>query len=189
VEEGDGILSRVMIFIVLILTIAVYSLKVEAFNFAGYQDGLIQTIGTHEIEGEIIDICPNMVVVNNSGVNFQFKLATQVKIFCNGYSACWQALKPIMSNSFFETRLVLNERNQVIIMDGFYRGEECLIQGWWENNRQLYLQLSPVDNEMVQLKCVTKNAILPKDRWLNVGQLVFVLYSRGDEVRGVYLPD
>ncbi|HBE77444.1 MAG TPA: hypothetical protein DDW65_06620 [Firmicutes bacterium] len=245
VSEGDGILVKFLMSMVVMATILVYPLPVEAkdtlikqaefdmnpaSNFQiHYKSGLAGfcrkpdpanfsapsqencnvlagsrfklPTGTHEIQGEIIEINAGTVTLYTSGINFQFRLAAQAKFYCNGYSACWQALRPVTSNAFFESRTIINERNEVIFIEGFYIGEECIIDGWQKIDGALYLRLLSVEREQEEEKekdqeqgkirwtCVSGSALFPKEDWLIVGQLIFVLYDRENKIRRVYLPD
>jgi hypothetical protein len=147
--------------------------------------------GTHAIQGEIIGINASTVTLYSSGISFRFRLAAQAKFFCNGHNACWQALRPITSNAFFESRTILNDLNEVIFIEGFYIGEECIIDGWQKIEGALYLRLISIEKEKGKphWTCVSHNALFPKEDWLIVGQLIFVLYNREYKIRRVYLPD
>ena len=151
--------------------------------------GEVGTVEFHEIDGEVVSIDGSMINIHESGVYFKLKLAPQVKIYCNGMAACWEALRPISVNAFFDARIILNQCNQVVLLDGSYQGEECIIQGWRGEKQQLYLKLVSVSHHQYKERLVKNDALLPRTNWLFKGQLIYVLYNREGEVRGVYLPD
>jgi hypothetical protein len=91
-------------------------------------DQLIQS--AHRIDGEIIAIDDDFVTIFKYGISYKLKMAPQVKIICNSQPSSWMSLKPVTSQAFFDGFVVLNELNQVILVDGYYKGEECIIKKW-----------------------------------------------------------
>ena len=179
-----------LIICMLIWVMTDYSMVMGATDKLIYELHLSQQVaGFHEIEGEIVSITADSLVISEAGIDFKLKLTPQVKIYCNGLAASWKALRPITANAFFDARAILNGQNRVVLLDGIYQGEECIIQGWCENKQQLCLQLMSVNNCKKNQRFVKSDALLPGERWLVAGQLVYVLYSREGKVRRVYLPD
>ena len=56
----------------------------------------------HEINGEVVSIDDSTIFLYQEGVYFKLKLAPEVKIYCNGISAYWKALRPITPNAFYD---------------------------------------------------------------------------------------
>lgn len=149
----------------------------------------VPEVKTHEVNGDVIGIDANFINISTENLYFKLKLMPQVKIYCNGLSASWKALLPITSNAFFEARVVLNPQNQVVMVDGSYRGEECIIQGWQGEKESRYLTLSVINSGISKRCLMNRDARLPEENWLLIGQVVFVLYNLDGKVRAIYLPD
>jgi hypothetical protein len=181
---------RFFLILVLIVIIIGDSLIVAATNINIDRIKPLQLVaGVHEIEGEILAINTDILIISEAGVDFKLKIAPQVKIYCNGLMASWTALRPITVQAFFDADVVLNGQNQVVLINGYYQGEECIIQGWWKNNEQICLQLKSSNDLHTKRRLIERGAILPKGHWLQMGQLVYILYNMAGNVRGVYLPD
>lgn len=143
----------------------------------------------HQIDGEITTINGDFITVLKSGISFKLKIAPKVKIICNNQPSSWMALRPITSQAFFDGRIVLNELNQVILIDGYYKGEECIIKKWRLNKKLISICISSITNEQEKWRIVLADARLPVEQWLDVGQVIYVLYNRDNQIRAVYLPD
>ena len=142
-----------------------------------------------DITGEIEAITSETIRISCDGISKEYPLASGIKIICNGVTATWKSLTPITSEAFFEATISIDDTDHVVMIDGFYQGEECIIQGWFYNGGQFNLQLQPIEKTGLFCKAVKKGATLPENGWLHAGQLVFVVYNREGEIRGVYLPD
>lgn len=152
-------------------------------------DGAQLILGVHQIEGELIAIDSTNVIIFKSGVSFKLKMAPQAKILCNDLFSSWQSLRPITPQAFFDCRIILNALNQVILLDGYYRGEECIILKWQFDKEGLFLYLTSMVDQQNKWLFVISDARLPVEQWLATGQVIYVLYNRDGQIRGVYLPD
>jgi hypothetical protein len=187
--EGGVILVKRLILINLILIMAMNLPAVTVTAQNAYKANGIPRIGLHELEGEVVAIDAGEVIICKLGVCFRLKMAPKAKITCNGLVSAWQSLRPVTPQAFFNARAVLNGLNQVIVLDGFYQGEECIIRGWRSGDEQLCLRLTSMVDHRNKWRFVKSDARLPTENWLTTGQEIYVLYDRVGQVRGVYLPD
>jgi hypothetical protein len=147
------------------------------------------TPGHFEIYGEIMMISPAEIVIRNPEKRFHLKMAPRVQVFCNGYSSVSNALLPVTPEALFEAEVVMDEGNKVILVNGFYYGEECTIQSWEKNKTQLRLRIfSPGSRQSASYQ-VDNGARIPDGYgWLEEGREIFVLFSMKGGVRAVFLP-
>ncbi|NLY73934.1 MAG: hypothetical protein GX075_01355 [Firmicutes bacterium] len=145
------------------------------------------------LKGEIIGINQREIVLNpligNEGA-YHLQLVPDTKIFCNGVISQWEALRPVAPKAFFEGEALVNERGEVIVVNAFYYGEECVIEKFgYERGRQ-YLHLFSLTSEENIKLAITPGARLPTgESWKRDGQVVFILYNDQQEIRAVFLPD
>lgn len=170
------------------LSAIILTVTLNSFSMA-VGDTYPRSLENHEISGEIEAIASDTVRVRFDGITKEYPFASGVQIFCNGVKATWKSLLPITSEAFFEATISLDVTNHVILLDGYYQGEECMIEGWFYDDGQLNLQFHPMEKIEICCKAVNKGAKLPKANWLHIGQLVFIVYNKVGEIRGVYLPD
>jgi hypothetical protein len=141
-----------------------------------------------ELYGEIQSISATKVILRQLGSTETFQLTPQTELFCNNRACLWKALVPVAPYAYFETRIFVNSRKEVILINGFYSGEECVIKGWYDSTLGLELLLEPVCATTGSFKVlVNKNAALPKGSWLEKEQLIYVLYNYKQEIRAIFL--
>lgn len=143
----------------------------------------------HEVSGEIVAINDQNVALEIDGVVFQLKYAPRPRIYCNGKVAIWKALLPVAAGAFFEGRAVLNSKNEVLIIEGYYYGKECIVRSCFHRSEHSYLELVSVEDQRMLKAELKEGARLPLGNWCNPGQLIFAVFNRAGQVRAVYLPD
>ncbi|HBF40115.1 MAG TPA: hypothetical protein DDW50_22765 [Firmicutes bacterium] len=183
-SKGDGILGKSPLFnwmCFLLIGMNAFSIATAEYSH--------RAAGIREIIGEIVAINAETVRVTHDGMTDDYKLTADSQITCNGLSATWQGLRPITPQAFFEARLLVNDEGQIIAVDGSYRGEECILLGWFYKSGHLWLQLGAAQKNQTQWKVVKTGARQPEEGWLYTGQDLFVVYDRVGEIRGIYVPD
>ncbi len=147
--------------------------------------------GSQELYGEIFAISPERLVLRDRSGARGYRLGGLTRYYCNGRRCSWDSLRPIAPEAYFEAVVTLNRQQEVLAINGFYDGEECLIRGWSRNGRDLTLQLESLSGgPALADRAVSPLARLPEgERWVREDQIVFVLYNRKQEVRAVFLPD
>jgi hypothetical protein len=147
------------------------------------------TPGHFEIYGEILMISPAEVVIINKEKRFHLKMAPRVQVFCNGYSSVSNALLPVTPEALFEAEVMIDDRNEVILVNGFYYGEACIIKSWEKDNTQFKLRLFSPGSRQTASYLVKSGARIPDGNgWLEEGREIFVLFSMQGGVRAIYLP-
>jgi hypothetical protein len=143
--------------------------------------------GAVEVYGEIVAISPDEIKLRTCQETTSFRLDPETRMFCNGQPAIWKALLPVAVEAYFEARLIV-VKDRVVAADGFYYGEEVIINGWEYSGGELMVELSALSGERAGVYSITTNAgLFPVDRWLEEGRTVFVLYGMQGRIRGVFL--
>jgi hypothetical protein len=144
--------------------------------------------GAFEIYGEIITISQAEIKVRTFREIKTLRLSPATRIFCNGQAASWKALLPVTpGEAYFEARLIV-VGDRVIAADGFYYGEEAVINGWEHSGGVLRVYLAALTGERSGVYAVAPDANLPTtDRWLKKGEIVFVVYGIQGRIRGIFL--
>lgn len=145
------------------------------------------------LKGEIIDINHHEVVVNPYNEKddvYRLKLVRDTKFYCNGIGSEWEALIPVAPEAYFEARIIINGQTEVIAVNAFYYGEECIVGKFFQNQGKSIIELISALSEEVFVAQVNQNARLPKgENWKQEGQIVYILFNEEEEIRAVFLPD
>lgn len=146
------------------------------------------------LKGEIVGINREGISVQPLTVDngiYQLKLAQNTKFFCNGIPSQWEALKPVAADAYFEAQLLVNrEKTEVIAVNAYYYGEECVIKNCFRNQGKLTVELVSVHSEATFSYPVNQAARLPAgENWRREGQVVYILFNCQEEIRAVFLPD
>jgi hypothetical protein len=143
--------------------------------------------GAFEIYGEIVAISREEIKLRTFSDLKIIRLNPAARIFCNGQPATWKALLPVTGEAYFEARLIV-AGDRLIAADGFYYGEEAVINGWEHDGGVLKVGLSALTGERSGVYTVAPNARLPAvDSWLETGRIVFVIYGIQRRIRGLFL--
>lgn len=145
--------------------------------------------GLHQIYGEIAEISSTYLLLINGESDNRLNVASTSLIFCNGLPAIWQALLPVTAEAFFEAEVMVNDRNQAVIINGFYYGEECLINNWREEQSSLKIELISVVTGKTTENFLTGLHRSSDLNWLEKGQVIFVLYGMKGGIRAVFETD
>lgn len=196
---GDFFMAKFNQLVIIIMLSCLISLKVTALaqNVTKDKSYCSQIYTSKDLSkkllhvyGEINSITPDKIQITNQNGSYIFNLSPETEIFCNSLSANWSSLRPVTVNAFFEADLYVNRLNNVVLIKGFYRGEECFIRGWVNKEGSLKLNLVSEDQGKILQLNVNKNAVLPSGlNWLQVDQVVYILYNIHGEIRAIYLPD
>lgn len=143
-----------------------------------------------EIYGEIVSIAPETVQLESDGKNILYKLSPEAKIFCNGLPSIWEAVRPVADGAYFESKVLVNEFNEVLLINAYYYGEPCVINGWDSVNGTLRLSVYIPNSSATKNFILSNSARLPKEsNWLSEEREVFLLYNYKQEIRAVFLPE
>jgi hypothetical protein len=147
--------------------------------------------GSRELYGEIVAISPERLMLKGPAGTRGYQLDGLTRYYCNGRRCSWDSLRPVAPEAYFEAVVILDRQQEVLAINGFYEGEECLIRGWSRNGRDLTLQLESLSGgPALAERPVHPLAKLPEgERWVCEDQIVFVLYNRNQEIRALFLPD
>lgn len=176
-----------MTFLIITAIITTFAITSVDSHFNDYYHSSVE--GLREIYGEIIGITPLQVNVDMGAFYCKFKLSSRIRIYCNGMAANWEALLPITKDARFEAKILVNKQNEVVRLEGFYKGEECVIQSWHWDQGRLKLELVSVETQKLNFAFLSKNPRLPDGQWLSSEQVVYILYNRQGEIRAIFLPD
>lgn len=141
-----------------------------------------------ELYGDIIKIGPDQMALRTNGASCVLKISTSARIYCNGYHSYWEALRPVSQGAYFEARVYLDARGEAILINGFYYGEEGIIQSYQWVDHRLQLELYHPQNGKKSYAWVSEQAALPEvSDWLRNNQAIYVLYDVNGEIRRVFL--
>jgi hypothetical protein len=146
------------------------------------------------LKGEIVGINHGEILINpliaNNNDFFRLKLVQETIFYCNGTVSDWTALTPVAPEAYFEAQVLMNRKKEAIAVNAFYYGEECIINRSYQNQDQLFLELTSALSGEIFVSPVTNKARLPLGKgWKQTGQVVYVLFSDGSNIRGVFIPD
>ncbi len=163
------------------------------YNWSEFESLQKSVPGLAVLKGEIVGIDHAAILINSfnktNGID-QFKLNRDTKFFCNGFESQWQALTPVAPGAFFEAQVLVNGQKDVIAVNAFYDGEECVIRSCYQNQGRLVVEVISVYSEEILSYPVNQDARLPSsDIWRQEGQVVYILYNGREEIRAVFLPD
>ncbi len=157
-------------------------------NLAEVQRIRFATPGCREIYGEVAAVSDREITVKAQNQTRQYRFSQQVQFYCNARACLRRALFPVTTDAFFEAQLLLDARGEVIVVNGFYYGEECIVKSW-SKTASLTVTLEAVSTGARFTMKVSDQAILPQTAdWLQEDQVVFVLYGMNNQLRRVYLP-
>lgn len=162
-------------------------------NRSEFENIRINNPGSVLLEGEIIGINHwEILIIPLTAKNdiFRLKLAQETKFYCNGIDSEWVALKPVAPEAYFEAQVLMNGETEVIAVNAFYYGKECIVNKSFQGQDQLFLELIAALSGEVFVSPVAKEARLPLgEGWRQAGQVIYVLFNREEEIRAVFLPD
>ncbi|TCL61980.1 hypothetical protein EDC14_10299 [Hydrogenispora ethanolica] len=166
-------------------------------QFVDYQSNLreIQRIqaayrDSREVSGEILGIDRKEVILRTAGGIRRYPLASRLQCYSNGRAALWEALQPVTPSAFYEAQALLDAKNEVVLLNGFYDGGEFVVKGRANASGGYRVTLEPVEGGKTATYGFSPQAALPPgEEWLAEGQILFVLFNFDHAIRAVYLPD
>ncbi len=141
-----------------------------------------------EVYGEVRQITPQSLnLTTSNGASNSYQLTEETHFFCNGRACSWQALRPVTKQAFFEARLLVDQKNRVLMVLGYYYGEEFLVKEIFSGKEGWQLRLFSVVHEKETVFFIDKGVfgIFPQLS-LQKDQVIYVLYGYYQKLRAIY---
>jgi hypothetical protein len=187
-------LQRIIIGIILLLGFGNHCFATQTVvrnyygNLAEVQRIRFATPDCREIYGEVAAVSDREITVKNQNQTRQYRFSERVQFYCNARACLRRALFPVTPDAFFEAQLLLDARGEVVVVNGFYYGEECIIKSWSKTDSLTITLEAASTGARFTMKVSDKAALPSVADWLQEDQLVFVLYGMNNQIRRIYLP-
>ena len=142
------------------------------------------------LEGEIVGLCQEEVVLAKAGMEFALPLASGLQVYLNGKLATSGAVRPVTQGCGVMARVWLDGTGRVRLIDGYFQGVEVEIVfaeasadgGYWLGVRDL----GKGNPEIVVVKTADWCKGLDDKGEKEITGSAFIVFDFTGNVRGVY---